>query len=131
MVLDFDVGRFISEKVTKRQQSLLAADLAANEDLLHERLSGARVMVIGGAGSIWSHYIKALLRYPVAKVCVVDIDENFLQSWFVTCAVGRWSGCLTTSSPIRNFGDACLRRFSGRWVRLISGKLRGAQTCAQ
>jgi nucleoside-diphosphate-sugar epimerase len=36
------------------------------------------VLVIGGAGSIGSHYIKALLRFDVAKLVVVDANENGL-----------------------------------------------------
>jgi len=78
MVFDFDLDRFIREKVTGRAQSLLAADFAANGEALHAALDGARVLVIGGAGSIGSHYIKALLRFPAAKLCVVDSSENGL-----------------------------------------------------
>ena len=35
-------------------------------------------MVIGGAGTIGSWYIKALLKFKVAKLIVVDINENGL-----------------------------------------------------
>lgn len=78
MYFNFDLDRFIREKVTCRERSLLAEDFAANSDALHAALDGARVLVIGGAGSIGSHYIKALLRFPVAKLCVVDLNENGL-----------------------------------------------------
>ena len=78
MNLDFDLERFIREKVTLRERSLLADDFARYDAELHDRIDGRRVLVIGGAGSIGSHYIKALLRFNVAKLVVVDISENGL-----------------------------------------------------
>lgn len=78
MNLNFDLNAFIQEKVTRRTRSLLADDFARHGKELHERLDGKRVLVIGGAGSIGSHYIKALLRFDVAKLVVVDISENGL-----------------------------------------------------
>ena len=78
MKFDFDLERFIREKVTRREQSLLAADFERYDADLHARIDGKRVLVIGGAGSIGSHYIKALLRFDVASLCVVDINENGL-----------------------------------------------------
>jgi FlaA1/EpsC-like NDP-sugar epimerase len=78
MHIDFDLDGFIRQKVTRREQSLLAADFARYDAELHARIDGRRVLVIGGAGSIGSHYIKALLRFDVAALCVVDINENGL-----------------------------------------------------
>ena len=78
MNLNFDLERFIREKVTKRERSLLADDFARYDAELHARLDGRRVLVIGGAGSIGSHYIKALLGFDVTKLVVVDISENGL-----------------------------------------------------
>jgi len=78
MNLNFDLETFIKQCVTKRERSLLADDFARYDAELHARLDGRRVLVIGGAGSIGSHYIKALLRFDVAKLVVVDISENGL-----------------------------------------------------
>jgi len=78
MITGFDLEKFIKEKVTGREKSLLAADFKRYDSELHERIDGKRVLVIGGAGSIGSHYIKALLRFNVAKLVVVDISENGL-----------------------------------------------------
>ncbi len=75
---NFELERFIREKVTKRERSLLADDFSRHAAELHARIDGKRVLVIGGAGSIGSHYIKALLRFDVASLCVVDISENGL-----------------------------------------------------
>jgi FlaA1/EpsC-like NDP-sugar epimerase len=78
MLIDFDLDRFIRDKVTRRPVSLLDADLRRDDANLHHQIDGARALVIGGAGSIGSHYIKAMLRFDVAKLCVVDTNENGL-----------------------------------------------------
>jgi FlaA1/EpsC-like NDP-sugar epimerase len=78
MNMDFDLNRFIQQKVTRREKSLLADDFARYDAELHRRIDNKRVLVIGGAGSIGSHYIKALLRFNIDSLCVVDINENGL-----------------------------------------------------
>ena len=78
-MLDFDIESFVRRRMTHRPQSLLAEDFAANADEMHCRIDGKRILVVGGAGTIGSNYVKAALRSfrPVA-VYVVDIDENQL-----------------------------------------------------
>lgn len=78
MDLKFDLERFVREKVTRRERSLLAEDFARYDAELHARIDGRRALVIGGAGSIGSHYTKALLRFDVTKLVVVDANENGL-----------------------------------------------------
>ncbi|MDD5707217.1 MAG: polysaccharide biosynthesis protein [Kiritimatiellae bacterium] len=78
MLLDFDLDRFIRERVTRRDTSLMAEDLARHEAELTDRTEKRRVLVIGGAGTIGSSYIRAILRFRVAKLCVVDTSENGL-----------------------------------------------------
>ena len=78
MVLNLDIDNFIRTRVTKRPESLLKKDLEENRALLEERLNGKRVLVIGGAGTIGSFYIKAMLRYRISRLVVVDINENGL-----------------------------------------------------
>lgn len=73
-----NVPRFISEHVTGRRESLLKEDLALFDDQLHERIDGRSVLVIGGAGTIGSSYIKAILKYNIRRLYVVDINENGL-----------------------------------------------------
>lgn len=50
----------------------------ANESTLRERIEGRRVLVIGGAGTIGSSFIKAMLPYRPGGLYVVDISENGL-----------------------------------------------------
>ena len=78
MNVSLDIEEFIREKVTRRAESLLQRDFERFGGELEARLTGKSVLVIGGAGSIGSHYIKALLRFKVGKLIVVDINENGL-----------------------------------------------------
>lgn len=74
----FDLDKFIRTYVTKRQESLLASDFQKYNSELEERINGRKVLVIGGAGTIGSSYIKAILKFKIAKLVVVDINENGL-----------------------------------------------------
>ena len=78
MLNNFDLEKFIKESVTSRQESLLAADLVKHNHELQKRINGKSVLVIGGAGTIGSYYIKAILRFKIKKLFVVDINENGL-----------------------------------------------------
>lgn len=73
-----DIASFIAHHVTKRDKSLLYYDLIANDPTLRSRIEGRSVLVIGGAGSIGSSFIKALLRYEPARLYVIDSNENGL-----------------------------------------------------
>ena len=75
---NFNLDNFITTFVTKRPQSLLADDLSKYNEALEERINGKKVLVIGGAGTIGSSYIRAILKFKVAKLIVVDINENGL-----------------------------------------------------
>ncbi len=74
----FDISAFISKNITHREQSLFAPDLLKNHETMVREIKGKSALVIGGAGTIGSSYIKALLRYEPAKLIVVDISENGL-----------------------------------------------------
>ena len=76
-VIGFDIEGFVRRCVTKRPESLLAADFAKFSDEMHRRIDGKRMLVVGGAGTIGSNYVKAALRqFKPAAMYVVDIDEN-------------------------------------------------------
>ena len=74
----FDLEDFISQKVTKRSDSMFVSDIEANGATLAREIGGNSVCVIGGAGSIGSSFIKAVLRFEPASVVVVDLNENGL-----------------------------------------------------
>jgi len=74
----FNLEQFIAKYVTKRPQSMFADDIEANRETLGREIEGSSVCVIGGAGSIGSSYIKAVLKFKPAKLVVVDLNENGL-----------------------------------------------------
>ncbi len=78
MQTNFNLDYFISSFVTKRANSLLASDFSKYKSQLCSRIDGKNVLVIGGAGTIGSSYIKAILKFKIAKLVVVDINENGL-----------------------------------------------------
>ena len=78
MQINFNLDNFITTYVTKRPQSLLAEDFLKYNTQLNQRINGKSVLVIGGAGTIGSSYIKAILKFNIAKLVVVDINENGL-----------------------------------------------------
>ena len=74
----FNLDKFIADSVTKRPVSMFTADIEANKDTLTKEIKGKTVCVIGGAGSIGSSFIKAVLRFEPKSVVVVDLNENGL-----------------------------------------------------
>ncbi|EAQ42188.1 polysaccharide biosynthesis protein [Polaribacter sp. MED152] len=53
-------------------------DIKQNEAQLNKEIKNKTVLVIGGAGTIGSSYIKALLPFQPKSLVVVDINENGL-----------------------------------------------------
>lgn len=78
-MVDFDIENFVRKCMTKRPESLLKADFEKYAEQMHSAIDGKRMLVIGGAGTIGSNYVKAALRYfKPSAMYVVDIDENQL-----------------------------------------------------
>lgn len=73
-----DVNQFIAAHITGRTESMFAADIEANKEKLREEIEGKSVLVIGGAGTIGSSYIRAVLPFRPSKLVVADISENGL-----------------------------------------------------
>lgn len=74
----FNLDKFISDSVTFRPQSMFLKEIEANRETLTREIKGKKVCVIGGAGSIGSSFIKAVLRFEPKSVVVVDLNENGL-----------------------------------------------------
>lgn len=72
------INDFISKYVIQRSQSMFAEDIANNKGELEKKINNKSVLVIGGAGSIGSSFIKALLHFSPKSLVVVDINENAL-----------------------------------------------------
>lgn len=74
----FNLDQFIKQFVTKRQSSMFLQDIIDNKEELGKKIYGKSVLVIGGAGSIGSSFIKTLLPFKPASLVVVDTNENAL-----------------------------------------------------
>ena len=74
----FNLDKFIADSVTFRPVSMFEPDIQANAETLTKEIKGKKVCVIGGAGSIGSSFIKAVLRFEPASVVVIDLNENGL-----------------------------------------------------
>lgn len=74
----FFLDQFINEYVTQRPSSMFYPDIDKNREKLTEKIAGKTVLVIGGAGSIGSSFIRALLPFMPASLVVVDYNENAL-----------------------------------------------------
>ncbi len=53
-------------------------DILVNNNILFDKICDQNILVIGGAGTIGSSYIKQILKYKPSKIAVVDINENGL-----------------------------------------------------
>ncbi len=63
---------------TGRDYSLFSADVADNSESIRAVFAERRVLVVGGAGSIGSATVRALLPYRPAAVHIIDQNENGL-----------------------------------------------------
>lgn len=74
----FNIDEFIARYVTKRDSSMFQQDIEKNKEVLIQKIKQKSVLVIGGAGSIGSSFIKAILPFKPSSLVVVDINENAL-----------------------------------------------------
>lgn len=77
-MLLFNLEEFIYNDVVMRPKSMFLRDVCANRTALSEAISEKKIIVIGGAGSIGSSFIKAILPFKPAELVIVDINENAL-----------------------------------------------------
>ena len=73
-----DIPSFIKKHIIKREDSFFKNDIETHKNLLTDRIQDTSVLVIGGAGTIGSSFIKALLKFKPKKLVVVDTNENGL-----------------------------------------------------
>ena len=74
----FNLNNFISEYVIRRPHSMFTDDIEDNREAITAKIEGKTVLVIGGAGSIGSSFIKAILPFRPKTLVVVDTNENAL-----------------------------------------------------
>ncbi len=74
----FDLRLFINDYVIKRSVSMFNSDIESNRELLAKGIQGKSILVIGGAGSIGSSFIREILPFEPRALVVVDTNENAL-----------------------------------------------------
>jgi FlaA1/EpsC-like NDP-sugar epimerase len=102
----------LDEVVTRRRRSLFESDLNAQAANIAEKLTGRRVLVIGGGGSIGSATTRLLLDYGPSAVHVVDQNENYLAE-LVRYLRGRPEGLANVdfrTLPV-DYGSPIMERF--------------------
>ena len=73
-----DKNNFINLSVTNRKKSMFIDDIKKYSNILSGKVKDKSVLVIGGAGTIGSSFIKAILKFKPSKLVVVDTNENGL-----------------------------------------------------
>jgi len=74
--MNIDIDAFL--KFFLRKKSYFENDIKNNFNILNKNILNKSVLVIGGAGTIGSSYIKELLKFKPSKLIVVDFNENGL-----------------------------------------------------
>lgn len=74
----FNLENFICKCVVDRKKSMFLEDIESNRTFLSKLIKEKSILVIGGAGSIGSSFIKAILPFKPASLVVVDTNENAL-----------------------------------------------------
>jgi len=71
-------GDQLDALVTGRSESLFSSDLETSRNTLFSNLSGRRVLIVGGGGSIGAATVGLVTEYAPAALHVVDQNENYL-----------------------------------------------------
>ena len=74
--MNIDIDAFLNFFL--RKKSYFENDINNNNNILSKNILNKSVLVIGGAGTIGSSYIKELLKFKPSKLIVVDFNENGL-----------------------------------------------------
>ena len=74
--MNIDIDAFLKNFL--RKKSYFENDIKNNFNILTNNILNKSVLVIGGAGTIGSSYIKELLKFKPSKLIVVDFNENGL-----------------------------------------------------
>jgi len=67
-----NLSKLIPQKIS------FSKSISNHQNLLNSNILNSNILVVGGAGTIGSSYIKQILKYKPSKITVVDINENGL-----------------------------------------------------
>ena len=110
----YSLDKFVAEHVTKRPGSMFDQDIMKNENSLKMKIKAKSILVIGGAGSIGSSFIRAVLPYKPESLVVVDVNENALTE--LTRDLRSTKGLFIPESYITYPMDYASRAFSRMFI---------------
>ena len=116
-IREFDIPLFISENITFRKESMFISDLENKRDILFNEIRNKNVLVIGGAGTIGSNYIRELLKFNPKKLIVIDSSERGIQELIRN---------LRSSYKIRlpkDFRSYCISYDDNVFYKILSNKM--------
>jgi FlaA1/EpsC-like NDP-sugar epimerase len=110
-MLNIHIPQFIKTYITRREKSLFEEDIHQYREQLSESIREKSVLVIGGAGTIGSSFIKAVLNFEPARLYVVDTNENGLTELTrdLRSTPGQYVPGDYKTYPM-NFGDAVFKK---------------------
>ena len=73
-----DIEKLIYKKFSLEKRNMFNNDLNKHFKTINQKIAGLNVLVIGGAGTIGSNYLKQILNYKPRNITIVDINENGL-----------------------------------------------------
>jgi FlaA1/EpsC-like NDP-sugar epimerase len=73
-----NINKLLSARIPNIKTNPFISDLEEQSSLLSSKIKDKKMLIVGGAGTIGSSYIKQILKYKPSKLCVVDINENGL-----------------------------------------------------
>ncbi len=68
----------IIKKITRREENLFHEDVERNKNILEKRIKNKSALIIGGAGTIGSNFIKELVQFQLSRLYIIDTNENDL-----------------------------------------------------
>jgi FlaA1/EpsC-like NDP-sugar epimerase len=73
-----NINKLLSKRVKNIKTNPFITDLKKQSEFLNSKIKDQKILIIGGAGTIGSSYIKQILKHKPSKVTVVDVNENGL-----------------------------------------------------
>ena len=73
-----DINKLLSNRIRHIEINPFILDLNNQNLFLNSKIKDKKILIIGGAGTIGSNYIKQILNYEPSKIIVVDVNENAL-----------------------------------------------------
>ena len=73
-----NIKKLLSKSVKNIKINPFIKDIKRENDFLKSKIENNKILVIGGAGTIGSEYIKQILNFKPSKIFVVDFNENGL-----------------------------------------------------